>query len=69
MTTNNTKLVPQSARALDQLKVEVAQELGVSFDPTGYNGNMTAREAGAVGGGMVRKLVQIAEQTLAGQSR
>lgn len=60
----NQTVVPQAAYALDQLKYEVAQEIGVHFDPTGYNGNMTAREAGAVGGAITRRLVQIGQQTI-----
>mgnify|MGYP001235203570 FL=1 len=66
---SNTLVVPQAANALDQLKYEVAQELGIQFSQDGYHGNMVTRDTGAIGGNMVRRLIQIAEQQLAGQTR
>ncbi len=66
---SNTLVVPQAANALDQLKYEVAQELGIQFSQDGYHGNMATRDTGAIGGNMVRRLIQIAEQQLAGQTR
>jgi hypothetical protein len=65
--TSNTLVVPQAARALDQLKYEVAQDLGIQFDPSGYQGYQTSRDMGAVGGHITRRLVQIAEQQLSNQ--
>jgi hypothetical protein len=62
----NTHVVPQAGSALDQMKYEVAQELGISLPQGGYFGNMTTRDAGMIGGQITRKLVQIAEQQLAG---
>lgn len=62
----NRKLVPQASAALDMMKMEIAQELGIHLDPS-YNGNLTAREAGAIGGELTRRLVQIAEQQLNGR--
>jgi hypothetical protein len=52
---------------LDQLKYEVAQELGIMLSQDGYNGNLVSRDAGQIGGNITRRLVQIAEQQLAGQ--
>jgi hypothetical protein len=46
--------------ALDQLKMEIAQELGIDLRPDGYNGHLTTREVGLLGGNMVRMLVAIA---------
>jgi hypothetical protein len=64
---SNTLVVPQANAALDQLKYEVAQELGIAIPQDGYYGNMTSRETGSIGGSITRRLVQIAEQSLAGQ--
>ncbi|OAS15338.1 spore protein [Paenibacillus oryzisoli] len=65
---SNSLVVPQSSQALDQLKYEVAQELGIQIPQDGYYGNMATRDTGSIGGAITRRLVQIAEQTLAGQS-
>jgi len=61
---SNTLIVPQANQALEQLKFEVAQELGVQIPQDGYYGYMATRDTGAIGGHMVRRLVQIAEETL-----
>jgi small acid-soluble spore protein A (major alpha-type SASP) len=63
---SNTLVVPQASRALDQLKYEVAQELGIQIPQDGYYGYMATRDTGAIGGHITRRLVQIAEQQLAG---
>ncbi len=63
----NQLVVPQAKQALDQLKYEVAQELGIAIPQDGYMGNMATRDAGSIGGHITRKLVQIAEQQLAGR--
>ena len=63
----STPLVPQATRLLDQLKYEVAQELGIKVPTDGYRGNMTTRDTGTIGGYMTRKLVALAEQQLAGK--
>ncbi len=66
---SNVLVVPQADAALDQLKYEVAQELGIQIPQDGYMGYMATRDTGAIGGNITRRLVQIAEQQLAGQSR
>jgi Small, acid-soluble spore proteins, alpha/beta type. len=66
---SNTLVVPISVNALEQLKYEVAQELGIQIPQDGYMGYVATRDTGAIGGHMVRRLVQIAEQTLAGTFR
>ncbi|MEW9700650.1 small, acid-soluble spore protein, alpha/beta type [Paenibacillus sp. SI8] len=63
---SNTLIVPQATAALDQLKYEVAQELGIQIPQDGYYGYMASRDTGAIGGNITRRLVQIAEQSLAG---
>lgn len=64
---SNQLVVPQATAALDQMKFEVAQELGIAIPQDGYYGNMATRDAGSLGGYITRKLVQIGEQSLAGQ--
>jgi hypothetical protein len=65
---SNQLLVPQATGALDQLKYEVAQELGIAIPQDGYQGNMTSKDNGSIGGNITRRLVQIAEQQLAGSA-
>ena len=69
MARSNTLVVQQAKAALDQLKYEVAQEIGVPLSPSGYNGNLATRDAGAIGGNITKRLVQIAEQSLGGYKR
>jgi hypothetical protein len=65
---SNQLLVPQATGALEQLKYEVAQELGITIPQDGYQGNMLSKDNGSIGGNITRRLVQMAEQQLAGQS-
>jgi hypothetical protein len=65
----NDLVVPQANHAMEQLKFEVAQELGIQIPQDGYYGHMATRDTGAIGGHITRRLVQIAEQQLANQSR
>ena len=60
---NSKTLVPEAREALDKFKMEAAGEVGVSLKQ-GYNGDLTARQAGSVGGQMVRKMIQNAENSL-----
>ena len=53
--------VPEAGAALDNMKYEVARELGVNLKQ-GYNGDLTSREAGSVGGQMVKKMIEAYEQ-------
>jgi len=63
-------LVPGARQALDTFKYEVANELGLTQAvQDGYWGELPSRDCGAVGGHMVRRMIQIAEQQLAGQNR
>ena len=63
----NQLLVPGARLALEQLKFEAAQELGIQLPQDGYYGNMTTRDMGSIGGLITRRLVQMAEQQLAGR--
>ena len=60
MANNSKKLVPEAKAALDQFKMEAASEVGVNLSKS-YNGDITAREAGSVGGQMVKKMVEAYE--------
>lgn len=65
---SNNKVIPQATQAMNQFKYEVATELGINSEyKTGYWGNISSRECGAVGGHMVRRMIAAAEQSLAGQ--
>lgn len=67
MTQNsNTANVPESREALNNMKYEVAQEMGVNLKK-GYNGDLTAKENGTVGGNMVKKMIENYERKAAGQ--
>ena len=66
---NNQKVVPQAKQALNQMKLEIANELGMANYQQMDKGNLTARENGYVGGYMTKKLVEMAEQQMAGQQQ
>ena len=57
MARSNKKLVPEAKAAMDQFKMEAASEVGVSLNQN-YNGDITARQAGSIGGQMVKKMVE-----------
>ena len=63
MTNTNKKVVPEARESLEKFKYEVANEVGVNLK-NGYNGNISARDAGRIGGNMVRKLIQQAESQM-----
>lgn len=63
MTSNNKKVVPEARESLEKFKYEVANEVGVNLS-NGYNGNISARDAGRIGGNMVRKLIEQAEKQM-----
>ncbi len=60
---NNRSLVPEAKEALNKFKMEAANEVGVNLT-NGYNGHLTSREAGSVGGQMVKKMIQAYENGL-----
>jgi hypothetical protein len=62
---SNQTLVPQAKQLLSSMKYEVASEIGVNLKQ-GYNGDIPAREAGRVGGNMVKKMIQYAETSMPG---
>ena len=58
MKSNNQINVPQAKQAMEQFKMQAAQEVGVNLT-NGYNGHLTSREAGSVGGQMVKKITPV----------
>ena len=63
-TKNSNKLnVPEAKAAMDQFKMEAASEVGVNLK-NGYNGDLTSREAGSVGGQMVKKMIESYERNM-----
>ena len=60
---SNKKLVPEAMSALDKFKYEVASEVGVNLKQ-GYNGDLSSRDAGRIGGNMVKKMIQQVENNM-----
>ena len=63
MKSNNNINVPQARQAMEQFKQQAASEVGVNLK-NGYNGDLTSREAGSVGGQMVKKMIESYEQNM-----
>lgn len=60
---SNRALIPEAKDGLNKFKMESANEVGVNLKQ-GYNGDLTSREAGSVGGNMVKKMVEAYEKGL-----
>ena len=58
---SNKTLVPEAREGLDRFKMEAANEVGVNLKD-GYNGHLTSKEAGSVGGQMVKKMIESYEK-------
>ena len=61
---SNKKLVPEAMDALEKFKYEVASEVGVTLKD-GYNGDISSRDAGRIGGNMVKQMIQQVENNMA----
>ena len=59
----NKVVVPEAKAALDQFKMQAASEVGVNLT-NGYNGDLTSREAGSIGGEMVKRMIEYAEKNM-----
>ncbi len=59
----NKIVVPEAKAAMEQFKMQAANEVGVQLNQ-GYNGQLTSREAGSIGGQMVRKMIESYENTM-----
>ena len=63
---SNKTLVPEAKEALEKFKMEAASEVGVNLTQ-GYNGDLTSRQAGSVGGQMVKKMIEKYENDIKNQ--
>ncbi|MEW9124379.1 MAG: alpha/beta-type small acid-soluble spore protein [Thermotaleaceae bacterium] len=67
MASRNRAVVPEARSALNQMKLEIAGELGISNYESIDKGNLTARQNGYVGGYMVKRLIEQAERNMSGK--
>ncbi|MCI8482784.1 MAG: alpha/beta-type small acid-soluble spore protein [Lachnospiraceae bacterium] len=63
---SNRAVIPEAKSALDKFKFEVANEIGVPLK-NGYNGDLTSRQNGSVGGYMVKKMIEAQERQMSGK--
>lgn len=63
----NRTVVPEAKGALNQMKYEIASELGINLKQ-GYNGDLPSRQAGYIGGYMTKRLIEQAERAMSGQA-
>ena len=63
---SNRTMVPEAKQALNNMKYEIASELGINLKQ-GYNGDLPSRQAGYIGGYMVKRLIEQAERGMAGK--
>ena len=67
MSNNSNKInVPEARHAMENMKQEVANELGITLNK-GYNGNLSSRDAGYIGGNMVKKMIEAQEKQMSGK--
>lgn len=62
----NKSLVPEAKEALNKFKMEAASDVGVNLKQ-GYNGDLTAKQAGSIGGQMVKKMIENYENSIKGR--
>jgi len=60
------KTIPEARQYMDNMKYEVAGQLGVNLTQ-GYNGNITSKDAGHIGGQMVKKMIEQSERSMSGR--
>ena len=60
---SNKKVVPEAKEALNKFKMQAASEVGVNLK-NGYNGDLTSKQAGSIGGQMVKKMVESYENSI-----
>ena len=63
MAQNNKIVVPEAKAAMEQFKMQAANEVGVTLNK-GYNGDLTSRQAGSIGGQMVKKMIESYENSI-----
>lgn len=62
---SNSTMVPEAKQALNNMKFEIANELGINLKQ-GYNGDLPSRQAGYIGGYMVKRMIENAERAMSG---
>ena len=67
MKNGNKVNVPEARAALDNMKYEIARELGINYNQ-GYNGNLSSKDAGHIGGNMVKKMIEAQERQMSGSN-
>ncbi len=65
---SNSTMVPEAKQALNNMKFEIANELGINLKQ-GYNGDLPSRQAGYIGGYMVKRMIENAERAMSGGSQ
>ena len=68
MARSNRIEVPQAKEAMNKFKMEVANEVGVNLK-NGYNGDLTSKQAGTIGGNMVKKMIRQAESSMSNNNQ
>ena len=63
MNSNNQIVVPEAKNAMEQFKMQAASEVGVPLKDNGYNGDLTSKQAGSIGGQMVKKMIESYEMS------
>lgn len=66
MKNSNSINVPEARQAMANMKQEVANELGITLNKD-YNGNLSSKDAGHIGGNMVKKMIEAQERTMSGR--
>ena len=61
---SNKITVPEAKSAMDKFKMQAANEVGVTLNQNGYNGDLTSRQAGSIGGQMVKKMIESYENSI-----
>ena len=65
MKNSNSINIPEARQAMENMKQEVANELGITLNK-GYNGNLSSKDAGHIGGNMVKKMIEAQERSMGG---
>ena len=61
---SNKITVPEAKAAMDKFKMQAASEVGVNLNQNGYNGELTSKQAGSIGGQMVKKMIESYEKSI-----
>jgi small acid-soluble spore protein D (minor alpha/beta-type SASP) len=61
---SNKITVPEAKAAMDKFKMQAASEVGVTLNQNGYNGELTSKQAGSIGGQMVKKMIESYENSI-----